>query len=31
MDKFIGFDVDHKRTVACLTQAGRAEDISRSL
>ena len=25
MDKFIGFDVDHKRIVACLTQVGRPE------
>ena len=23
MDKFIGFDVDHKHTLACVTQAGR--------
>ncbi len=23
MDKFIGFDIDHKNTVACITQAGR--------
>ena len=22
MDKFIGFDIDHKNTVACITQAG---------
>ena len=22
MDKFIGFDVDHKHTLACVTQAG---------
>jgi hypothetical protein len=25
MDRFIGFDVDHKRTVACLRQAGRPD------
>ena len=25
MDKFIGFDVDHKHTLACVTQAGRPE------
>ena len=23
MDKFIGFDVDHKHTLACVTQADR--------
>ncbi len=22
MDKFIGFDIDHKHTVACVVQAG---------
>ena len=25
MDKFIGFDIDHKNTVACVTQAGRED------
>lgn len=25
MDKFIGFDVDHKHTLACVTQAGRPD------
>jgi len=25
MDKFIGFDIDHKHTVACITQAGRRD------
>ena len=25
MDKFIGFDIDHKNTVACVTQAGRKD------
>ncbi len=22
MDKFIGFDIEHKQTLACLVQAG---------
>ena len=25
MDKFIGFDIDHKHTVACVVQAGRPD------
>ena len=25
MDKFIGFDIDHKNTVACITQAGQRD------
>ena len=25
MDKFIGFDVDHKHALACVTQAGRPD------
>jgi transposase len=29
MDKFIGFDIDHKNTVACITAAGQPERYSR--
>ena len=25
MDKFIGFDIDHKHTVACVVQAGQPD------
>ncbi|MCH8148864.1 MAG: hypothetical protein IH987_12840 [Planctomycetes bacterium] len=25
MDKFIGFDIDHKPTLACLVQAGQPD------
>ena len=25
MDKFIGFDIDHKHTLACLVQAGQPD------
>ena len=25
MNKFIGFDIDHKNTVACITQASRRD------
>ena len=29
MDKPIGFDVDHKHTVACMTQASRPDRYSK--
>jgi len=29
MDKFIGFDIDHKHTVACITEAGRRDRYSK--
>ena len=29
MDKSMGFDVDHKHTVACILQAGRPDGYSK--